>query len=132
MKIRTWECGLDCNLVRLKEIINQLTHDCHMVKCTLGIATKIKFDSFFTCTNGPLYCRPKWDHLQWSNGYNFLQNLSKVLKDTVTKRKRDQITTRPLCCTLSDKVNMGNHISKKQHNNITGLNPNERFITGAK
>ncbi len=35
-------CGLDYNLARLKEIINQLTHNCHMLKCTLGIAIKIK------------------------------------------------------------------------------------------
>ncbi len=35
-------CGLDYNLAKLKEIINQLTHNCHMVKCTLGIAIKIK------------------------------------------------------------------------------------------
>jgi hypothetical protein len=29
-------------LVRLKEIINHLTHNCHIVKCTLGIAIKIE------------------------------------------------------------------------------------------
>ncbi len=35
-------CGLDYNLAKLKEIVNHLTHNCHMVKCTLGIAIKIK------------------------------------------------------------------------------------------
>jgi len=38
----------------------------------------------------------------------------------------------PLYCTHSDRMNMGNHTSKRQHSNITGLNPNERFIIGAK
>jgi len=53
-------------------------------------------------------------------------------KNLCNQKEKGQTTTRPLCRTHSDKVNMGNHISKKQHSNITGLNPNERFITGAK